>query len=160
MAFRDGRRQGQGSHHAKTNSRYAGDRPTFYREFSHALSWHRLCGKRAGRIPLDTAQLSAQSLKGRDFRMLPATPAECRGTFLLGLGFAFVTAPDAVFDGLGGLVVEDNKVTKRPVVQCAGKSSGPAVHRQRTGAVVAAKRSDHDHCAEEKAGCHSSNKER
>jgi hypothetical protein len=48
---------------------------------------------------------------------LPATPAECWRAFLLGLGFALVTAADAVFNGLGGLVVKDNIVTKRSIAQ-------------------------------------------
>jgi hypothetical protein len=61
--------------------------------------------------------INSISKAARDLSTLPATPAECWGTFLLGLGFTFVTAADAIFNGLGGLVIKDNIVTERPVAQ-------------------------------------------
>ena len=73
---------------------------------------------RKGRPATAGCRIAINSIsRGGAVAGLPATPAECWRAFLLGLGFAFVTAADAVFNGLGGLVVKDNIVTKRSIAQ-------------------------------------------
>ena len=88
----------------------AGGRQIVCRKLSYAISRCWLYRKRAGRLSLGAAQLSAQSLSQSVSRWGLFAPGERRGSFLFRLGLVFIASADAIFDRLCRLVVEDHEV--------------------------------------------------